>query len=79
MTIFIGTNIAGGKNNYVITEFFNKKSFYNYVAELLACSENQPRGYENISDLCELMADCGPGSGSRWHCRVSYETAKGSV
>ena len=70
MSIFIATDIAGrGVRN--ITEFFNKKDFYNYASEVLSCCDNQPKASYTIAEICDTLADQGMGRGSRYHYRIA--------
>ena len=73
-SIYVATQ-CNGRGFAGITEFCGLADFYNYVSEVLSCCEGQPKARETVGSLCDLLADQGPGFGSRYHYRISRREA----
>ena len=74
--VYIQTILAGRTVSHsVVTSFDSRLAFWAYVDEVLACHSANPRRSHTIAALCDLLADNGPGTGQRWHRRVSRRDA----
>ena len=74
MSIYIAT-VENGKGIRIITEFAGLNDLHYYASDVLSCCEGQPKARETVSSLCDLLADQGPGFGSRYHYRISRREA----
>ena len=73
-SIYIAT-VENGKGIRIITEFAGLNDLHYYASDVLSCCEGHPRARETVSSLCDLLADQGPGFGSRYHYRISRREA----
>ena len=77
MTVYIGTVLAGrnGGKPACAMRFRSRCEFYLYCCDSVAMRDNQPRASMSIAELCDTIADLGPGIGSRWHKRIMRREA----
>jgi len=73
-SIYIAT-VENGRGISSVAEYAGLNDLHDYAYEVLACCEGQPKARETVSSLCDLLADQGPGFGSRWHYRISRRDA----
>lgn len=74
-TIYIATYSCSTGKIQVVTEFAGQYSFQIYVDNEAGAFKTVPKR-ASIDNLCELLYDKGPGSGMRYHRRISYSEAK---
>ena len=79
MTIYIGTIIAGRNAGKAVTamRFANRREFYQYCDRQCAMSDTSVTASMSIGELCDAIADKGPGIGSRYHKRITRSEALG--
>lgn len=75
MSIYIATYINGRGLNSVM-RFDNRRAFFTYADSVLSMRDTSPRASDSIGTLCDKLQDCGPGTGSRYHRRISARDAK---
>ena len=73
-SIYVAT-VENGKGIRGVTEYAGLNDLHDYASEVLSCCEGQPKARETVSSLCDLLADQGPGFGSRYHYRISRREA----
>ena len=78
MTIYIKTTLAGQEMDHktFVWSCWDKDDLFHYVDGALACHNENPRRRDNIDELLDLIADHGPGMGSRYHRRIDRKEAE---
>ena len=73
-SIYVAT-VENGKGIRGVTEYAGLNDLHYYASDVLSCCEGQPKARETVGSLCDLLADQGPGFGSRYHYRISRREA----
>lgn len=73
MTIYIGTIIAGRNGGKPVSamRFDSRREFHLYCDRLTSMRDRSVTSSMSIGELCDAIEDLGPGTGSRWHKRIS--------
>lgn len=77
MTIYIGTIIAGRNGGKPVSamKFRNAREFWLYCDSVNECRDTIVSPAMNIGELCDTIADKGPGIGARWYKRITRKEA----